>query len=611
MKANLVMDKTVIENVIRIGRAALFLPGVIRRRMYEGHPGDAPTATTRGVPIRGDLRRSARTMPVLRSLILLSVVSAVAALLLVAAPASAESFSNPTPIKLPASGDSGVASPYPSQVTVGGMSGPITDVNVTLHRVGHTKPAEINVLLVSPSGDTVNMMSDNCGQEDIEDFLWTFDQQAATPMPRDGSSCPEFAYRPNALNNSFSFWPAPAPPGPHGVSLNDFNNENPNGTWSLYVYDAGSSGSSHVGDIEVGWSITIETGPADVTIPATGTSGPANPYPATRTISGETGVISDLNVTIDGIWHQSPQDLDLLLVGPQGEKVVLMSDACGPLEVNAYGWEWDDEAAAPMPQGSGADVCGTRSHRPANYGSGDVWPAPAPAGPYATSLSAFDGTDPNGEWRLFVNDDATGNTGFFTNRFQLGITTVPRPDTTAPNTTITSGPSGFVRNTSATFGFSSSEAGSTFQCSLDGAAFAGCSSPKSYSGLANKRHTFKVRATDQAGNIDPTPATRTWTVDTKKPTISRLSPKPGASIRDRTPTIRATVKDTATNLRKSNIKLYVDGKRKSSFRYSVSQDRLTYTTGPLAFKRHTVRIVVRDQAGNVGAKSWRFTVKKR
>ena len=63
---------------------------------------------------------------------------------------------------------------------------------------------------------------------------------------------------------------------------------------------------------------------------------------------------------------------------------------------------------------------------------GDVWPAPAPAGPYSTGLSAFDGTDPNGEWRLFVIDDADGNKGFFTNRFQLGITTVPRPDTTAP-----------------------------------------------------------------------------------------------------------------------------------------------------------------------------------
>jgi subtilisin-like proprotein convertase family protein len=287
------------------------------------------------------------------------------------------------------------------------------------------------VLLVSPSGDTVNLMNANCGFDDIEDFTWIFDQQAATPMPvapSSGESCPEFVYRPNPFNGPNTTWPAPAPPGPHGTSLNDFNNENPNGTWSLYVED-GSDFDGGAGDIEGGWSLTLSTGPGDIAIPATGTSGPASPYPATRTISTSPDrVISDLDVSIDGIWHQRPEDLDLLLVGPQGEKVVLMSDACGPLEVNAYGWEWDDEAAAPMPQGNGADVCGTRLHRPANYGTGDVWPAPAPAGPYSTSLSSFDGTDPNGEWSLFVNDDAAGSTGFFTNRFQLQITTVARPN---------------------------------------------------------------------------------------------------------------------------------------------------------------------------------------
>jgi subtilisin-like proprotein convertase family protein len=415
------MIETVIEKGMRTGRTAPLME-VIRRRMYEGHPAPAPTAP-RAMPIGGDRRRSARKMPDLRALILLSVVSVVAALLLVAAPASADSFSNPTPIKIPYLEE---ASPYPSQIAVSGMSGPITDVNVTLHRVGHTAPEKIGILLVSPSGDTVVLMKRNCGSGDIEDYLWTFDQQASTPMPQ-GAPCDDFVYRPNPANSPF-IWSSPAPLGPHGTSLNDFNNENPNGTWSLYVAH-GVNEVPDAGDIEVGWSITIETGPADVAIPATGTSGPASPYPATRTVSTSPDrVISDLNVSIDGIWHQRPEDLDLLLVGPQGEKVILMSDACGPLEVNAYGWDWDDEAAAPMPEGNGADVCGTRLHRPANYGDGDLWPAPAPAGPYSTSLSAFDGSDPNGEWRLFVNDDAVGNTGFFTNRFQLQIATVERPN---------------------------------------------------------------------------------------------------------------------------------------------------------------------------------------
>lgn len=82
-----------------------------------------------------------------------------------------------------------------------------------------------------------------------------------------------------------------------------------------------------------------------------------------------------------------------------------------------------------------------------------------------------------------------------------------------PDTTITSGPSGTVNTSSASFGFSSTETGSTFECALDAAAFSGCASPKSYAGLANGSHTFEVRATDAAGNTDATPASRTWTVD--------------------------------------------------------------------------------------------------
>src|SRR5829696_99740 len=97
-------------------------------------------------------------------------------------------------------------------------------------------------------------------------------------------------------------------------------------------------------------------------------------------------------------------------------------------------------------------------------------------------------------------------------------TTAPPPsDTTAPETAIDSGPSGTVSSASASFGFSSSEAGSTFQCSLDGAAFASCASPKDYTGLSDGSHTFEVKANDAAGNVDGTPATRTWTVNTASP----------------------------------------------------------------------------------------------
>ena len=79
------------------------------------------------------------------------------------------------------------------------------------------------------------------------------------------------------------------------------------------------------------------------------------------------------------------------------------------------------------------------------------------------------------------------------------------------------GPANLTNSTNAFFRFNSSEDNSTFQCSLDGAAFAACTSPQSYSGLADGSHSFQVRAIDPAGNIDPAPAGRNWIVDTTPP----------------------------------------------------------------------------------------------
>ncbi len=88
-----------------------------------------------------------------------------------------------------------------------------------------------------------------------------------------------------------------------------------------------------------------------------------------------------------------------------------------------------------------------------------------------------------------------------------------RPDTTPPQTTVDSGPLGTTTSTSATFGFSSSESGSTFECELDSGPWGVCAPPKGYSSLTLGAHTFSVRATDKEGNTDPTPAKRIWTVD--------------------------------------------------------------------------------------------------
>ncbi len=87
----------------------------------------------------------------------------------------------------------------------------------------------------------------------------------------------------------------------------------------------------------------------------------------------------------------------------------------------------------------------------------------------------------------------------------------PTPDTTRPNTFIDSGPSGPVSSTSATFSFSASEP-SVFQCRLDSAAFAPCTSPLTYENLSDGSHTFQVVAVDSSYNMDATPAEQFWDV---------------------------------------------------------------------------------------------------
>jgi hypothetical protein len=92
-------------------------------------------------------------------------------------------------------------------------------------------------------------------------------------------------------------------------------------------------------------------------------------------------------------------------------------------------------------------------------------------------------------------------------------TPTPPPDETPPTTKIKSGPSGTVRRQMATFRFTSTEIDSTFLCRFDRRPWRSCESPKIYRNLKESRHVFKVKATDGAGNSDPTPAKRRWRVE--------------------------------------------------------------------------------------------------
>jgi hypothetical protein len=97
-------------------------------------------------------------------------------------------------------------------------------------------------------------------------------------------------------------------------------------------------------------------------------------------------------------------------------------------------------------------------------------------------------------------------------------------DTAAPETTIDSGPTGLTADASPDFSFSASEPGASFECRIDSGDFASCASPYTAAALADGPHSFEVRAIDAAANTDPTPAQRSFTVDSTAPGSQASSP---------------------------------------------------------------------------------------
>jgi hypothetical protein len=169
--------------------------------------------------------------------------------------------------------------------------------------------------------------------------------------------------------------------------------------------------------------------------------------------------------------------------------------------------------------------------------------------------------------------------------FSTGAAPVPLPDQTPPETSINSGPTGTLSISSASFAFTSSEPNSTVECSLDGEAFALCSSPKSYVNLSDGSHTFQVRARDAAGSTDATPAFRTWTVDTAAPHTTIHSGPSGPTNEDNV-TFTFSSEDGAT------FECSLDGAA-----YAACTSPKTYTN--LSDGHHTFDVTATDRAGNV------------
>jgi subtilisin-like proprotein convertase family protein len=163
-------------------------------------------------------------------------------------------------------------------------------------------------------------------------------------------------------------------------------------------------------------TVSTITDPANTAVISIPGSGMSSLYPSQIAVAGLPTNPIKVTVTLKGLSHTYPDDLDILLVGPRGQKIMLMSDAGGSADINNITLTFDDAAASKLPDNT-AILSGT--FMPTDFATGENLPAPAPAGPYGTNLSAFNGLDPNGTWSLYVFDDAASDSGSMADGWSL------------------------------------------------------------------------------------------------------------------------------------------------------------------------------------------------
>jgi len=160
-----------------------------------------------------------------------------------------------------------------------------------------------------------------------------------------------------------------------------------------------------------------------ITIPGQGS---ASPYPSTINVAGLGGMIGNVTLTLRNLTHTWTRDIDVLLVSPAGQKVVVMSDV-GSGGANNVTLTLSDAAASALP----SSPLASGTYRSANYtdssSGGDNYPSPAPAAPYASALSDFNAQPANGAWSLYVRDDGPGDQGSFAGGWILTVTTTGIP----------------------------------------------------------------------------------------------------------------------------------------------------------------------------------------
>ncbi|MFK4835114.1 Ig-like domain repeat protein [Microbacterium sp. ZW T2_14] len=169
-------------------------------------------------------------------------------------------YCNPGAFAIPSNG---TASPYPSNITVSGLTAPVSKVTATLNGVSHAVPVDLDVLLSGPVPTTnVLLMSDVGGTSPVNGATIVLDDAAAGPVP---TPLVTGTFRPtdddaDAADTAF---PAPAPAPSGATALAAFNGVNGNGVWSLWVLD---DATGDAGSISGGWCLTFTTASPTTTL---------------------------------------------------------------------------------------------------------------------------------------------------------------------------------------------------------------------------------------------------------------------------------------------------------------------------------------------------------
>ncbi len=314
----------------------------------------------------------------------------------------------------------GIASPYPGTLDITGGDGPITGGIAVRVALTHDNIDDLDLALVAPNGAASVLMSDACGTGSLSQRTFDFFSVAAGPLS-DAGPCPAGQYLPSDYVPGDT-WPAPGPGTGLTANLNNFDGGSANGDWKLYAVDDSAFQAGAISN----WGLQIETSTALIVVPGLGaTSGTASPYSSVKNFpTGSGQVIDDVNLTVTGFNHEHPADVDMLLQGPTGETVMVMSDACGGDDIaNNRDYTFDDAATLPLSDGNSTN-CSSGSRRPSDFGDPpENMPLPLPPRPYGASMSVFNGL-PGGTFRLWVNDDAGSDIGYIAG-WNLTMTTRP------------------------------------------------------------------------------------------------------------------------------------------------------------------------------------------